>query len=466
MSSVVATGGGEGGGQWKVDHHENGATEVVVKKGGPVEWSLEYVMQHQPMSVVGVDGARDTNSIPGVSMYARQHYPTTFFKHEELVANKELFFEALNKFHTVLGTRLTKKGRKGKERAAEVTSFQESLAGIPPLGGVSIDLHLLYVEVTSRGGLEKVIKDRKWREVTSIFNFPDTITSGSYMVRKYYVGLLYYFEQAYFFGKQGPLVPPQVSMPGPLKKSVYSTTKSYPLSDGDRALQSIRKRKILPMQIMPVLDPASSIGQTAQGAIKGKFDQGYLVTVTVGGEKLQGVLYHVPPPALNPPQHADVSSFATEPEVKTATTTVWPRKRPRKEETLKRDPNAPRPNRTGYNFFFAEQSAHYKALHPDVPGLELCRIVGNAWNILTEHEKLPYQEQGLKDKERYRRELQEYREKQRAEETEALEPVTTTTQPEEEGAAIASDEVEVGEDGTENIKVLLSSELGALEVPN
>lgn len=141
-----------------------------------------------------------------------------------------------------------------------------------------------------------------------------------------------------------------------------------------------------------VLDPASSIGQTAQGAIKGKFDQGYLVTVTVGGEKLQGVLYHVPPPALNP-QHADVANYATEPQVKIAntklaTTTIWPRKRPRKEESLKRDRNAPRPNRTGYNFFFAEQSAHYKALHPDVPGLELCRIVGNAWNILTEHEKL------------------------------------------------------------------------------
>lgn len=44
-----------------------------------------------------------------------------------------------------------------------------------------------------------------------------------------------------------------VWMPGPLKKSVYSTTKSYSISDGDRALQSIRKRKILPMQIIPGL---------------------------------------------------------------------------------------------------------------------------------------------------------------------------------------------------------------------
>jgi hypothetical protein len=31
---------------------------------------------------------------------------------------------------------------------------------IPPLGGVAIDLHLLYVEVTNRGGLEKVLSVR------------------------------------------------------------------------------------------------------------------------------------------------------------------------------------------------------------------------------------------------------------------------------------------------------------------
>lgn len=42
-------------------------------------------------------------------------------------------------------------------------------------------------------------------------------------------------------------------MPGPLKKTVYSSAKTYALSDGDQALQSIRKRKILPIQLMPGL---------------------------------------------------------------------------------------------------------------------------------------------------------------------------------------------------------------------
>lgn len=147
-----------------------------------------------------------------------------------------------------------------------------------------------------------------------------------------------------------------------------------------------------------VSDPASSIGLVTQGAIKGKFDQGYLVTVTVGTEKLQGVLYHVPPAQRTSLQHTDVPNYGETAGAEAMKTNLraagdpkaggsW-RKRPRKEEILKRDPNAPRPNRTGYNFFFAEQCSKYKALHPGVSGLELSRILGHAWNTLTEHEKL------------------------------------------------------------------------------
>lgn len=64
----------------------------------------------------------------------------------------------------------------------------------------------------------------------------------------------------------------------------------------------------------------------------------------------------------------------------------------------------------------------------------------------------PYQEQGMKDKERYTRELQEYREKLQSEEGDAasLEPVTTSVQghmkpAEEEEAVVDAD------DGLEDI---------------
>lgn len=50
--------------------------------------------------------------------------------------------------------------------------------------------------------------EKKWREVIAAFNFPRTTTSASFVLRKYYLSLLHQYEQVYFFGAQGPLIPP------------------------------------------------------------------------------------------------------------------------------------------------------------------------------------------------------------------------------------------------------------------
>lgn len=140
------------------------------------------------------------------------------------------------------------------------------------------------------------------------------------------------------------------------------------------------------------MDPALSIGLTGTGSIEGKFEHGFLVTVTVGTEKLRGVLYHVPP-LQRAPQHASVPNYAAtlgaEIVISREETNArgTRRKRRRNEDMPKKDPNAPRPNRTGYNFFFAEQRARLKALHPE-KDRELSRMIGDAWNSLTEEEKL------------------------------------------------------------------------------
>jgi hypothetical protein len=374
----------------------------------------------QPSVTPGGDGishsaaARDTSSIPGISMLANQSIPAAIYKHEEVVASKEVFTAALNHFHTVLGTRLTKKGRGGRERAAEVKTFEESIAGIPKLGGSDLDLHLLYVEVTSRGGLEQVIKDRKWKEVTNCFKFPET--SASYILRKYYVGLLYYFEQAYLHGKTGPLIPPPISLPGPsplgIRRSDSAGGIAFTPTEGQPGFKRTRKRRILPVQSMPAMDPASSVGLTVRSTIEGKFEHGYLVSVTVGTEKMRGVIYHVPP-MQRAPQHATIPNYETilgaepipireEPSLR-----GLKRKRRRADDMPKKDPNAPRPNRTGYNFFFAEQRARLKLLYPE-KDRELSRMIGDAWNSLTEEEKTPYQDRGVQDKERYKIELRKY----------------------------------------------------------
>lgn len=45
----------------------------------------------------------------------------------------------------------------------------------------------------------QIVKERKWKDVTSVFNFPSTATNASFVLRKYYASLLYHYEQIYFF---------------------------------------------------------------------------------------------------------------------------------------------------------------------------------------------------------------------------------------------------------------------------
>lgn len=59
----------------------------------------------------------------------------------------------------------------------------------------------------------QVVGDRKWKDVVMVFNFPSTITSASFVVRKHYMTLLFDFEQVYYFHKRAPSHP----LPGTLK---------------------------------------------------------------------------------------------------------------------------------------------------------------------------------------------------------------------------------------------------------
>jgi hypothetical protein len=60
-------------------------------------------------------------------------------------------------------------------------------------------------------------------------------------------------------------------------------------------------------------------------------------------------------------------------------------KRKRKEMSRK-DPNAPRQNKTSYNFFFAEQRARLKSVQPD-KDRAINKMIGDLWNRLSEDDK-------------------------------------------------------------------------------
>lgn len=124
---------------------------------------------------------------------------------------------------------------------------------------------------------------------------------------------------------------------------------------------------------------------TVVGIIDGKFESGYLVTVKIGSEELKGVLYLAPQDAVQQvPQNYSV--FASKNVNASCVPGIHRRRRRKKSEMKKRDPAHPKPNRSGYNFFFAEQHARLKPLHPG-KDREISRMIGELWNKLKEPER-------------------------------------------------------------------------------
>ncbi|KAK6934693.1 ARID DNA-binding domain [Dillenia turbinata] len=277
-------------------------------------------------------------------------YPSPVAEYDQVASDSELFYHTLRAFHQSFGSNFN----------------------VPTVGGRALDLYRLFVEVTSRGGIEKVIKDHKWKEVTVVFNFPSTITSASFVLRKYYLSLLYHYEQAYYFREEGPLI----SLPDLLSKSTIN---------GSAALHAAEESAVanqLPASLE--LQP----GGLVDGAIDAKFDNGYMVSVGLGAEKLRGVLYHIPTASdtsqsnnsVNPPQ----------------------RKRKRKKSHLAlKDSSRPEPNSRGYKLFFEK---HYTMLEPLHYGYDkdIKERIQALWNKLSEAEKKVYEEKELRDEDRHR----------------------------------------------------------------
>ncbi|XP_052167624.1 high mobility group B protein 9 isoform X2 [Oryza glaberrima] len=296
--------------------------------------------------------------VDGAAMAEKLLYPPPLLSHEEVANDRAAFMDTLRRFHSLMGTKFM----------------------IPVIGGKEMDLHALYVEVTSRGGLAKVMEERKWREVMARFSFPATTTSASYVLRRYYLSLLHHYEQVYFFRAHGALLRPAASA---LTKT--PRRKMRGTSDQSPAAAEAGKRMALPERLGG--EPCSF---SVTGSIDGKFEHGYLVTVKIAAETLRGVLYRVapPPPAAAPP----------------------PPPPPPARGRRRRDPAQPRPNRSAYNFFFKEKHPELKATHPHRER-EYSRMIGDAWNRLAADDKMVYYRHSAEDKERYKREMQEYNER-------------------------------------------------------
>lgn len=134
------------------------------------------------------------------------------------------------------------------------------------------------------------------------------------------------------------------------------------------------------------VDPAACIGTICTGAINGKFNEGYFVTVAIGTEKLSGLLYHFPP-YEKAEQFATVTSLldglgVREPLIGSE---IQPQRKRRKDYGIKKNLIGPKRGRTGYNIFIKEQRARLKELYPGTKGLG--KRATEMWNKLPENEK-------------------------------------------------------------------------------
>lgn len=136
------------------------------------------------------------------------------------------------------------------------------------------------------------------------------------------------------------------------------------------------------------VDPAACIGTVVTGAINGKSDEGYYVSVVVGKEKLSGVLYHVSADSDNH-QFAKIPSLldgiGSEENTTGLEVQLYGKQRTETIKKRERNPNAPKRTRTGYNIYFKEQREKMRLLYPDMKGLG--KKVIEMWGKLPDDEK-------------------------------------------------------------------------------
>nr|XP_033810175.1 AT-rich interactive domain-containing protein 3A isoform X2 [Geotrypetes seraphini] len=87
---------------------------------------------------------------------------------------------------------------KRKEFLDDLFSFMQKrgtpVNRIPIMAKQVLDLYMLYVLVTEKGGLVEVINKKLWREITKGLNLPTSITSAAFTLRTQYMKYLYPFE--------------------------------------------------------------------------------------------------------------------------------------------------------------------------------------------------------------------------------------------------------------------------------
>ncbi|XP_055514411.1 AT-rich interactive domain-containing protein 3A-like isoform X2 [Leucoraja erinacea] len=148
---------------------------------------------------------------------------------------------------------------------------------IPIMAKQVLDLYMLYVLVTEKGGLVEVINKKLWREITKGLNLPTSITSAAFTLRTQYMKYLYPYECE----KRG------LSSPSELQIAIDSNRREgrrhsfgsslYNYSPGGPA--SVLSS---PKMQVPMPGPATTNGSPISQLVKIKKEEDSVIPLTLG----------------------------------------------------------------------------------------------------------------------------------------------------------------------------------------
>ncbi|KAK2968746.1 hypothetical protein RJ640_020382 [Escallonia rubra] len=250
----------------------------------------------------------------------------------------------------------------GGKPATGADSFYEKLSKMNEPSGLSLifnfretslDLYLLYKDVTKRGGYFQVTRDGSWEEVASALNLNSSVSMSPTQLQKLYANLLYQFEQTYYY------------------RSPAKLTEAQGHSSSVKNCSSCSKGK------RKHSESSLHLSTTHSGPAKKEcnYNAIHLSTVRKPDEKKL-------------PLHAS-------PKVK----------------DTKKDPGAPSGARTSYQIFIRRECERLKGMHGESSAGQFRNMAIDAWNRLSESDRQPYIEESRKDRERYKQEMTAYTER-------------------------------------------------------
>lgn len=162
--------------------------------------------------------------------------------------------------------------------------------------------------------------------------------------------------------------------------AIGSSQQRLPLASMDNQPTRVESETVLKTE-----SEEKPMSITMSGTIYKKFEYGYFVTVKIGAETLNGILYHSVSPS-NP----DSNSVTMTMNADTIIPSIGSQQNQesiRRKGKRKRDPNHPKPNRSAYNFYFADEHSRLKLKFPQRER-EFSKMIGESWGKLSTEEKM------------------------------------------------------------------------------